>query len=209
MRKPVFDVQDPTEKDKEPRYHIFCVDLKDKDWSWRQNDKMTQLQTREDVKLCNNKPTCDHCRLESAAIFVHRPCFQLAQKRLSPFSLQLLGTLAIQTRPITAWRHVMYTGHWRNHLDYLPDLSNMCNSTALASIVASVRKRFPVELERMICNKTTGLFHCLAICSPTLDCFISSGILDKSDFREPTEGFPFSSCSPITRMGINNTSILG
>lgn len=171
---------------------------------------LRELVTRSGLEICELEQTCDSCDRSSPANFVHLACYKVAKQILPDLLVEDLWRFARLTRPISLEDFLPrspapVSPRSMAHFSSLP----LNGETELGQLIAEIRNRLPLELERIILDRPHRLFRSLTKCIDIVCShreFLRHQPLPEHEFE--AQG-PFQMIWNPTILGVTTMSIMG
>ncbi|CAH0058537.1 unnamed protein product [Clonostachys solani] len=179
----------------------------------RRGLKIRNLQSREGTvyEPCTDLH-CLFCGEEAATVnMIHIYCLQLAKRRWSDFSTDLLARIARLLRPITPPNVTAEILGVKPDLTKFPESEIASKDSSLGLLLANIHGHLPGELQRLICRHLSGtLFFSVASCLETLHWIEDHRILtDSRQIATPTYHYPLMPSFSFKRLVADTVNILG
>lgn len=149
--------------------------------------------------------------VQTTANLVHLHCSQLAKRRWSDFSADVLVRIARLLRSITLPGVAEEILGVEPGLTKFPESEIACKDSSLGSLLMNIHRHLPGELQRLVCQHLQGtFFFSVASCVETLHWIEDHRILtDSWSVTTPTYHYPLMPFFSFKRLVADTVNILG
>uniref|UniRef100_A0A8H7TME2 Uncharacterized protein n=1 Tax=Bionectria ochroleuca TaxID=29856 RepID=A0A8H7TME2_BIOOC len=149
--------------------------------------------------------------VQATVNLVHLHCSQLAKRRWSDFSADVLVRIARLLRPITSSEVGAEILGVNSNLTKFPESEIACKDSSLGLLLTNIHRRLPGELQSLVCQHLQGtFFFSVASCVETLHWIEDHRILaDSWSITIPTYHYPLMPSFSFKRLVADTVNILG